>query len=64
MREGEETLTLPTIQAAMRQLARIGLKGNGAALRSFIEIVQTIEQGAAIQSALETADEAQSSSDR
>jgi hypothetical protein len=56
VREGEDTLTLPAIQAAMRQLARIGLKGNGPALRSFIGMVQKIEQEAAMQTAAKTAD--------
>lgn len=58
VREGAETLTLPAIQAAMRQLSRIGLKGNGAALRNFIGMVQTIEQEEAMRTATKTIDEA------
>lgn len=58
VREGEQTLTLPTIQAMMRQLGRIALKGNGPALRTYFGIVQAIEQRIAMQ-AVETADKSQ-----
>jgi Family of unknown function (DUF5681) len=58
VREGEQTLTLPTIQAMMRQLGRIALKGNGPALRTYFGIVQAIEQRVAMQ-AVETADKSQ-----
>jgi hypothetical protein len=44
VREGEETLTLPTFQAMMRQLGRIALKRNGPALRTYFGIVEAIEQ--------------------
>jgi hypothetical protein len=59
VREGEQTLTLPTIQAMMRQLARIALKGNGAALRTYFGIVQAIDQRAARQAAVDSADKRQ-----
>jgi Family of unknown function (DUF5681) len=59
VREGDQTLTLPTIQAMMRQLGRIALKGNGPALRTYFEIVQAIEQRVAMQAAVETADKSQ-----
>jgi hypothetical protein len=36
--------TLPTIQAVMRQQGRIAAKGNGPALRHFIDRVHAIEQ--------------------
>lgn len=57
VREGAETLTLPVIQAVMRQLSRIGLKGNGPALRSFIGMVQTIEQREAMRTAAKEVEE-------
>jgi Family of unknown function (DUF5681) len=44
VREGDVVFTLPTIQALMRQLARLAAKGNGPALRMFIKMIQTIEQ--------------------
>ena len=44
VREGDEVSTLPTIQALMRQLARLAAKGNGPALRMFIKMIQIIEQ--------------------
>jgi hypothetical protein len=58
VREGAETLTLPAVQAAMRQLSRIGLKGNGPALRNFIGMVQTIEQREEMRTATKAVDEA------
>jgi hypothetical protein len=58
VREGEQTLTLPTIQAMMRQLGRIALKGNGPALGTYFGIVQAIEQRVTMQAA-ETADNLQ-----
>jgi Family of unknown function (DUF5681) len=57
VREGAETFILPAIQAAMRQLTRIGLKGNGPALWNFIGMVQTIEQGEAVRAATKAVDE-------
>jgi len=44
VREGDEVFTLPTIQAVMRQQGRIAAKGNGPALRHFIDRVHAIEQ--------------------
>jgi hypothetical protein len=59
VREGEQALTLPTFQAMMRQLARIALKGNGPALRTYFGIVQAIEHRLAMQAAVETPDKPQ-----
>jgi len=44
VREGDKVFTLPTIQAVMRQQGRIAAKGNGPALRHFIDRVHAIEQ--------------------
>ena len=44
VREGDRTIVLPTVQAMMRQLSRIALKGNGPALRTYFAMVQAIEQ--------------------
>jgi hypothetical protein len=49
VREGEETRGLPGLQAAIRKLLHMGLKGNGSALRDFISIVREMEQDAARQ---------------
>ena len=60
VREGEQTLVLPTFQATMRQLGRIALKGNGPALRTYFGLVQAIEQRVAMQeAAAKTTNEAQ-----
>ena len=59
VREGEQTLVMPTIQAVMRQLGRIALKGNGPALRTYLQIVQAVEERAAMQAAVETPDKPQ-----
>jgi Family of unknown function (DUF5681) len=47
VREGDEVLTLPTIQAVMRQQGRLAAKGNGPAQRDFIG--RAIEQEEAIE---------------
>jgi hypothetical protein len=44
VREGDEVFTLPTIQAVMRHQGRLAAKGNGPALRHFIDRVHAIEQ--------------------
>jgi hypothetical protein len=44
VREGDKVSTLPTIQALMRQQGRLAAKGNGPALRAFIDRVHAIEQ--------------------
>jgi hypothetical protein len=49
VREGDRVFTLPTIQALLRQLARIAVKGNGPAMRMFINMIQTIEQEQAVE---------------
>jgi hypothetical protein len=59
VREGEQTLVMPTVQAVMRQLGRIALKGNGPALRTYLQIVQAVEERAAMQAAVETPDKPQ-----
>jgi hypothetical protein len=59
VREGEETLVLPTVQAIMRQLGRVALKGNGPALRTYFGIAQATEQRVAMQAAVERENEPQ-----
>ncbi len=49
VREGDQTIVLPTVQAVIRQLGRIGLKGNGPALRAYLAMVRAIEQSVAMQ---------------
>jgi Family of unknown function (DUF5681) len=44
VREGDDVLALPAIQAVMRQLVRLAAKRNGPAQRRLIDMVQTIEQ--------------------
>jgi Family of unknown function (DUF5681) len=44
VREGEEALKLPAIQAVMRQQLRLAAKGNGPAQRAVIAMIQAIEQ--------------------
>jgi hypothetical protein len=51
VREGEQTLVLPTVQAIVRQLGRVALKGNGPALRTYFGTAQAIEQRVAMQEA-------------
>jgi Family of unknown function (DUF5681) len=58
VREGDEVLTLPTIQAVMRQQGRLAAKGNGPAQRDFIG--RAIEQEEAIE-ATKVADTTQNS---
>jgi hypothetical protein len=57
VREGERTLVMPTVQAVIRQLGRIALKGNGPALRTYLQIVQAVEERAAIQAAVKAENE-------
>lgn len=52
VREGEQTQTMPTVQAIIRQLGRIALKGNGPALRAYLRIAQAIEERVAMQAAV------------
>jgi hypothetical protein len=52
VREGDQTIVLPTVQAVIRQLGRIALKGNGPALRAYLAMVRAIEQSAAMQADL------------
>jgi hypothetical protein len=59
VREGEQTLVMPTVQAVMRQLGRIALKGNGPALRTYLPMVQAIEERVAMQAAVKTPDKPQ-----
>jgi hypothetical protein len=59
VREGDQTIVLPTVQAVIRQLGRIALKGNGPALRTYLQIVQAVEERAAMQAAVETPDKPQ-----
>src|SRR5579871_6825523 len=40
VREGEQTQTLTTLQAVVRQLGRVALKGNGPTLRAYLGIAQ------------------------
>jgi hypothetical protein len=49
VREGDDVLTLPAIQAVMRQLVRLAAKGNGPAQRKLIDMVQAIEQEQAVE---------------
>jgi hypothetical protein len=42
VREGDDVLALPAIQAVMRQLVRLAAKGNGPAQRKLIDMVQAI----------------------
>ena len=49
VREGEDVRTLPAYQAVMRQLVRLAVKGSGPAQRMLIELIQAIEQEAAMQ---------------
>jgi hypothetical protein len=49
VREGDQTIVLPTVQAVIRQLGRIALKGNGPALRAYLAMVRAIEQSVATQ---------------
>jgi hypothetical protein len=49
VREGDQTIVLPTVQAVIRQLGRIALKGNGPALRAYLAMVRAIEQSVAMQ---------------
>jgi hypothetical protein len=46
VREGDEVLNLPAIQAVMRQQVRLAAKGNGPAQRAVIAMIQAIEQEA------------------
>jgi Family of unknown function (DUF5681) len=57
VREGDQTLTLPTFQAMIRQLGRIALKGNGSAIRTYFGLVQAIEQRVAMHAADKTPDQ-------
>jgi hypothetical protein len=59
VREGDVTLTLPTVQAIMRQLGRLALKGNRPALRAYVGIAQATEQRLAFQEAAERENEPQ-----
>ena len=59
VREGEQTLVMPTVQAVARQLGRIALKGNGPALRAYLPMVQAIEERVAMQAAVKTENEPQ-----
>jgi hypothetical protein len=61
VREGDQTIVLPTVQAIMRQLGRIALKGNGPALRIYLTMVQAIDQRVATQAAVKTVNEPQMS---
>ena len=49
VREGDQTIVLPTVQAVVRQLGRIALEGDGPALRAYLAMVRAIEQSAAMQ---------------
>ena len=49
VREGEQTQTLTTLQAVVRQLGRVALKGNGPTLRAYLGIAQAIEHRVATQ---------------
>jgi diguanylate cyclase (GGDEF)-like protein/PAS domain S-box-containing protein len=49
VREGEDVRTLPAYQAVMRQLVRLAVTGKSPAQRMLIELVQAIEQEAAVQ---------------
>ena len=59
LREGDQTIVLPTVQAMMRQLGRIALKGNGPALRTYFAMVQAIEQRVAMHADVKTENEPQ-----
>jgi hypothetical protein len=59
VREGEQTLVLPTVQAIVRQLGRLALKGNGPALRAYFGIAQATEQRLAMQATIEKKNEPQ-----
>jgi hypothetical protein len=59
VREGEQTLVLPTVQAIVRQLGRVALKGNGPALRTYFETAQAIEHRVAMQAAVQREKEPQ-----
>ncbi len=49
VKDGETVLTLPAIQALVRQAFRRGLTGNGPTQRVLIDLVQTIERELAVQ---------------
>jgi hypothetical protein len=59
VREGDQTIVLPTVQAVIRQLGRIALKGSGPALRTYLAMVRAIEQSVAIQADVKTESEPQ-----
>jgi hypothetical protein len=56
VREGDEIVTLPAIQAVLRSHFALAIKGNWAAQRSVIEAVQAVEQGLAIEAAAKGAE--------
>jgi hypothetical protein len=51
VREGEKVLTLPAIQAVLRQQVAVAAKGNPRAQRAVVETVQAIERELAAQTA-------------
>jgi hypothetical protein len=59
VREGDQTTVLPTVQAVIRQLGRIALKGKGPALRAYLAMVRAIEQSVAMQADVKAENEPQ-----
>src|SRR5260370_13873183 len=44
VREGDQVLTMPAVQAVLRSQVALAAKGNGPAQRALIEVIQTIER--------------------
>jgi hypothetical protein len=58
VREGDNVISLPAIQAILRGQVTLAAKGNGPAQRAVIQAVQAIEQELAARVAAEAKDKA------
>jgi hypothetical protein len=58
VREGDKVFTLPAIQVVLRQQVAGAVKGNGPAQRAIIEMIPSIEQELAAQTAAEVKEKA------
>jgi Family of unknown function (DUF5681) len=56
VRQGDEIVTLPAIQAVLRSQIALAINGNCAAQRFVIEAVQAVEQDLAIEAAAKEAE--------
>jgi hypothetical protein len=55
IKEGDNTLALPAIQAVLRAQIALAAKGNGPAQRALIAAIEAFEQDAATEAAIKTA---------